>query len=293
MNGFSYPTTTAILTTLLLVAVTAGCSDSDEEPPQQRSNTVVTSPDAETASAPEPAASSPATPASSRPTSTDPTTSTAPAPPVTANAVVRPIPKLQWRRIVEAGMVRPECPIQRRGQLRRVDVNHYDFRGRVRRGQLVVNADVAPSTSRVFTALFAAEFPIRRMQSVEAYAGDNTASLRADNTAAFNCRRPTQINAPFLDSPHANGRAIDVNPQENPWMDLRCDCWSPGSRFAERRPGPGRILRNGVGWREFRAEGWIWQNIDVPDYMHFDTGYPSAPFERNSGRRTSASGSTR
>ena len=27
----------------------------------------------------------------------------------------------------------------------------------------------------------------------------------------------------------------------------------------------------------FEARGWIWQNIKVPDYMHFDTGYPSRP----------------
>jgi hypothetical protein len=33
-----------------------------------------------------------------------------------------------------------------------------------------------------------------------------------------------------------------------------------------------------VVWRAFHDEGWIWQNIDVPDYMHFDTGYPSSPF---------------
>jgi hypothetical protein len=31
-------------------------------------------------------------------------------------------------------------------------------------------------------------------------------------------------------------------------------------------------------WRQFTRAGWIWQNIDVPDYMHFDTGYPSRPY---------------
>nr|WP_246283894.1 M15 family metallopeptidase [Nocardioides perillae] len=117
------------------------------------------------------------------------------------------------------------------------------------------------------------------MRPAEFYGGDVDASLEADSTSGFNCRRADQINAPVLASPHANGRAIDVNPRENPWLDLRCDCWSPtaGTRF--RRPGPGVILRGGPVWRAFTREGWIWQNIDVPDYMHFDTGYPSAPFE--------------
>lgn len=177
-------------------------------------------------------------------------------------------------------MVRPECPITRRSQLRRVDLDYVDFRGRIRSGHLIVNADTAASVARTFTRLFEARFPIRRMHGVERYDGDTLRSLRADNTSAYNCRRADQINAPFGASPHANGRAVDVNPRENPWMDLRCDCWSPSARHAARTPGPGKVRKGGVVWRAFIDEGWIWQNIDVPDYMHFDTGYPSRHYRR-------------
>ena len=38
------------------------------------------------------------------------------------------------------------------------------------------------------------------------------------------------------------------------------------------------IVRNGSVWRLFHRQGWVWQNIDVADYMHFDTGYPSRPY---------------
>lgn len=189
----------------------------------------------------------------------------------------------QWRRIVAAGMVRPECPIQRPNQLRSVRINHLTFDGSVRRGQLVVNADVAESVVRIFSRLYRAGFPIRRMRPVEAYDGDTNASLAADNTSAFNCRRADQINAPFRESPHANGRAVDINPRENPWLDLRCDCWTPSSKYRKRDAGPGKIRKGGLVWRAFRQEGWIWQNIDVPDYMHFDTGYPSRPFRSRRG----------
>lgn len=178
-------------------------------------------------------------------------------------------------------MVRPECPIQRREQLRRVDLNFVDFAGNTRRGHLIVNADVARSIQRIFDRLFAEEFPIRRMRGVESYGGDVAKSLAADNTSAFNCRRADQINAPFTDSPHANGRAVDINPVENPWVDLRCKCWTPSGKHAKRTPGPGKILEKGLVWRVFDREGWIWQNIDVPDYMHFDTGYPSRPYDRD------------
>ena len=199
--------------------------------------------------------------------------------PRTAEAAISEVSPKQWAAMKAAGMVRPECPIQQRTELRSIRINFVDFEDRVRRGQLVVNADVANSVVRIFTKLFDARFPIRRMRPVEAFDGDTNASLRADNTSAFNCRRADQINAPFKESPHANGRAVDINPRENPWMDLRCDCWFPTARFQARQPGPGVILRKGVVWRAFVAEGWIWQDIDVPDYMHFDTGYPSEPYQ--------------
>ena len=245
-----------LLTGLLAACGTTEDGDSDASP----------SPDTSvTSSAPPTATASP---------------STAPPPSGPPASRIRPVPASQWRDMVAAGMVRPECPIQRRGQLRRVDLNFVDFKGETRRGHLIVNADVATSIRAIFDRLYARSFPIRRMKGVEAYDGDVARSLAADNTSAFNCRRSDQINAPFADSPHANGRAVDINPVENPWIDLRCKCWTPSARHAERTPGPGKILEKGLVWRLFDREGWIWQNIDVPDYMHFDTGYPSRPFSR-------------
>jgi hypothetical protein len=177
-------------------------------------------------------------------------------------------------------MVRAGCPVTQRQQLRRIDVPYVDFQGNVRLGHLIVRSDTAASTARIFTRLFQMRLPIRRMEGVEAFGGDVNKSLRADNTSAYNCRRAGQINAPFTQSPHANGRAVDINPVENPWMDPRCRCWSPSGRHASRTEGPGKILKRDPVWRLFDAEGWLWQNIDVPDYMHFDTGYPSRPYQR-------------
>ncbi|MFG3133535.1 M15 family metallopeptidase [Streptomyces tendae] len=187
------------------------------------------------------------------------------------------LPDEQWQRMVAAGMWRKGCPATQE-DLRRVEVNYWDFNGELQRGGIVVNKDTTASISRIFTRLFDAKFPIARMESVEEYDGDNNASMKANNTAAFNCRKPTQINAPLAASPHANGRAIDINPVQNPWKDLRCTCWSPSAEFAGATEGKGVIAEGGLVWQAFMDEGWIWQNIRVPDYMHFDTGYPSAPY---------------
>jgi hypothetical protein len=206
---------------------------------------------------------------------TAPTRRVAPRPP-TANAVVTPVGAAQWARIVAVGMARRGCPMTR-ASLRRVEVGYWGFDGRVHRGVLVVNADVARSTARILTRLFDARFPIRRMRPIEEYAGDDNASMAADNTSAFNCRSTGQANAPSAASPHANGRAIDINPYENPWRDPRCRCWSPSARYGTTRAGRGVIVKGGVVWTAFTREGWIWQDIATADYMHFDTGYPSRP----------------
>lgn len=195
-----------------------------------------------------------------------------------SGAVIGPVPRAQWRAMVEAGMVRPECPIQRREQLRRVDLVYVDFDGETQRGHLIVNRDVAQTVGRIFETLYDEEYPIAQMTGVEAYDGDLNASLDANNTSAFNCRQPDQIQAPFTESPHANGRAIDINPVQNPWIDLRCDCWRPGPEHKKRDDEAGKIRKGSLVWQLFTEAGWIWQNIDTPDYMHFDTGYPSAPY---------------
>lgn len=263
---------------LAVVGVLAsGCNEGSQEPsgsPETSSSdsppaTVSSTPSADPSTAP----SSPDTASPSASASKEPE-----AEPTSANPVIKPVPRRQWKRMVDANMWRPGCPVTRQ-QLRRVEVNHVTFSGDVRRGVLVVHADVAKSVSRIFTRLFESEFRIRRMRPLEKYDGDSNASLRDDNTGAYNCRRPSQINAPPMKSPHAHGRAIDVNPRENPWVDLRCDCWFPSPKNRKREPGPGVIVKGGVVWRTFKAEGWIWQNIDVPDYMHFDTGYPSRPYK--------------
>lgn len=207
---------------------------------------------------------------------TSPAATGSPAPTPTADAVVAAVPAAQWARIVAVGAWHTGCPVTRT-DLRRVEVNFHGFDGAVHRGVLVVNADVAASVARIFTELFDRGFPIRRMQPIEVYGGDDNASMAADNTSAYNCRRAGQANAPATASPHANGRAVDVNPYENPWIDGRCQCFQPDSRYGTNRTGAGVITKGGVAWTAFAREGWIWQDNATIDYQHFDTGYPSRP----------------
>jgi len=216
------------------------------------------------------------TPSPSRTLSALPADSTAAKVPALADAVVTAVPASEWALIVSTGAWHPGCPATQQS-LRRVEVNFHGFDGTVHRGVLVVNADVAGDIARIFTTLFDRGYPIHRMVPIEAYHGDDNASMAADNTSAYNCRRAGQANAFPTASPHANGRAVDVNPWENPWVDDRCRCFQPDAYFGIHRNGPAAIVKGGLVWTVFTAQGWIWQDNATIDYQHFDTGYPSVP----------------
>lgn len=219
---------------------------------------------------------SPAPQVSPAPATSSPVATVSPSPPPRADVRIRRVPDRQWQKMLEAEVVRAGCPMGR-ADLRRVEVNFYTFDGGVKRGQLVVNRDVAKDVAAIFTDIFKARFPIRSMKPIEEFGGDDNASMAANNTSAYNCRNDAQANSNPYDSPHANGRAVDINPVQNPWLDPRCDCFMPTGRNAARTPGRGKILEGGAVWKAFTERGWIWQNIATPDYQHFDTGYPSRP----------------
>jgi D-alanyl-D-alanine carboxypeptidase len=162
---------------------------------------------------------------------------------------------------------RPGCPVALAG-LRLVRVSHWDFDGRARTGELVVNEDVASDVVRVFHRLYDLRFPIRRMQLVDAYGASDFRSIEADNTSAFNCRRAT---GSTHWSEHAFGHAIDLDPLENPYVE--------NGRTSHRRSLPyldrSRLRRGMVTpavVAAFRSIGWGWGGDwsgPVKDYQHF------------------------
>ena len=122
----------------------------------------------------------------------------------------------------------------------------------------------------VFRRLYAARFPIRRMRPIDAYGGSDFRSIEADNTSAFNCRR---VEGTSRWSNHAYGRAIDVNPIENPYVSSRGTTSHPASRqyLDRRRTRPGMATRGGALVRAFQAARWGWGGdwSGAHDYQHF------------------------
>ncbi len=162
------------------------------------------------------------------------------------------------------------CPVGF-GRLRLLTVSHWGFDGRVHRGRLVVNRDAAAAMLGVMRSLYRERYPIRQMRLVDAYGANDHRSMAADNTSAFNCRFVAGSEGVW--SEHAYGRAIDVNPIENPYVTASGYVSPPqGAPYAQRaRRAPGLIHRGGEVVAAFAAAGWEWGgNWDWPkDYQHF------------------------
>ena len=164
---------------------------------------------------------------------------------------------------------RPGCPVAP-DALRRLRLTFWGFDDQPHTGALIVNASVATAVTQVFARLYARRFPIRRMEPVDAYGGSDEASLDADNTAGFNCRYAVAA-GPKHWSVHAYGKAIDVNPVENPYIDRGVIHPASGAAFVRRTPvRPGMAYPGGDLNAAFGSIGWGWGGRwSSPDYQHF------------------------
>ncbi|MEI7519119.1 MAG: M15 family metallopeptidase [Mycobacteriaceae bacterium] len=166
---------------------------------------------------------------------------------------------------------RPECPVEPES-LRRIDIDFLGFDGVVHRGQLVVHEDVVDDVIAIVDQLRQIRYPIEKMQTVEKYPGaEDELSMQDNNTSAFNCRALPGSAAWSL---HAYGRAIDINPLVNPYIDAAGDLQpSTAGRYLDRtRDDLGLLHAGDAAVRAFTDRGWRWGgNWRNPiDYQHFE-----------------------
>jgi hypothetical protein len=183
------------------------------------------------------------------------------------HARIQPIPAAVRAEMTGVSW-RPGCPVGL-GDLRLLTLTYRGFDGRAHTGQLVANRDAAAALVRVFRRLYAARFPIRRMELVDRFGGDDFRSIEADNTSAFNCRAATGSSHW---SQHAYGRAIDVNPIENPYVSGGRTSHTASRPYLDRTPcRRGMACPGNVLVRAFQGVGWGWGGdwTGAKDYQHF------------------------
>jgi len=170
----------------------------------------------------------------------------------------------------------PKCPVEA-DDLRWVRLAFWGFDGRRHTGELLVNADAADAMVQVFGQLYSAHFPLEEMRITRAEEIDAEPTGDGDNTGAFTCK-PLQGSTTW--SEHAYGRAVDVNPFQNPYIKPPNASGVPGdmlipelaSAYVDRsRQAPGMIHPGDAVVQAFAAVGWEWGGAwqKSKDYMHF------------------------
>jgi hypothetical protein len=180
------------------------------------------------------------------------------------HAAVRPVPAAVAARSTWSA----RCPVAL-AELRYVTVGFRGFDGRAHTGELLVHRDVAADLVTVFRRLFAAGFPIERMRITTVAERDGPPTGDGNTTGAFNCRPATGSTGW---SAHAYGRAVDVDPFQNPYVRRGLVLPELALAYADRgRVRPGVITADGPVVAAFRAVGWTWGGgwRSPKDYMHF------------------------
>ena len=170
---------------------------------------------------------------------------------------------------------RPGCPVQL-SDLRLLTVAHWGFDGKVQTGQLVVARQYANALRGVFRRLYDLRFAIRHMRLADMYGAKGARPPDGDVSGSFECRQ--SVPSPCVGgsasgrwSNHAYGRAIDLNPRENPYVGCGRTRDRASARYTDRsRLRKGMVTPAVV--RAFRSIGWGWGGDwsgQTKDYMHF------------------------
>lgn len=116
--------------------------------------------------------------------------------------------------------------------LRYIRVLHYNFNGKIKSGEMVVNKSIAKKTVKLFYELYKIQYPIQRMELIDNYDADDVKSMEGNNTSCF-CYRTVEGKSQL--SKHALGKAIDINPRINPYVYGKHVSPQNGKVYKERK----------------------------------------------------------
>lgn len=154
-------------------------------------------------------------------------------------------------------------------QLRYLTLPYYDFDGNIQDGEMVCNKAIAHDLLCIFRDLFSEEYPICSIRLVDDFDADDEASMEANNTSCFNYRTVPGTN---VLSRHALGRAVDVNPLQNPYIRGSQVHPATATEYVDRtKDFPHKIDKDDYCKKVFTSYGFTWGGIwRHKDYQHFD-----------------------
>lgn len=165
---------------------------------------------------------------------------------------------------------RSGCPV-RPTDLRLLEIVHHGFDGRDRVGLLVLHRDAVADVRVALTRSYEAGFRIERMRLIDRYGADDDRSMAANNSSAFNCRT---VGGSTRWSEHAYGRAIDLNPVQNPYVSGSTVAPDAGRAYLDRsNVRRGMLVSGDATVTAFEDRGWGWGGdwSSVKDYQHLSS----------------------
>ena len=150
--------------------------------------------------------------------------------------------------------------------LRLVDVYYYSFDNRLHKGQFIVDKRLVNDVRWIFEKLLENKFPIEKAIPVVKFNWSDEESMEANNSSAFNYR--FVANTTRL-SNHATGRAIDINPWQNPQV-IKGVASPEGAEYNPEAKGT--ITKNSIVVKLFKEKGWDWGGDWKTriDFQHFE-----------------------
>ena len=163
--------------------------------------------------------------------------------------------------------------------LRYLKMLHVNFDGDYQVGEMIVNELVVSDVLDIFETLCAEGYEIYSMYLIDDFwAGDpddsDWYSIESNNTSCF-CYR-TAAGSGNL-SKHALGRAIDINPQQNPYVTFKDGkaqySHKNAADYATNRSSKKAhvITTSDKAYKAFTKKGWTWGGSwsSPKDYQHF------------------------
>lgn len=164
--------------------------------------------------------------------------------------------------------------------LRYMKLLHYNFDHKIQVGELIVNKELVKDYQEIFLELYKNEYEIYSMYLIDDFwtgraLSSDSASIEANNTSAF-CYRKSASSDNL--SNHALGRAIDINPQQNPYITFdeegdpvythknARDYVNRGDKL------PHMIDHDDLVFKLFAEHGFEWGGDwrSLKDYQHFE-----------------------
>ena len=166
-----------------------------------------------------------------------------------------------------------DCTVPR-DELRYVHVLHMGFDGQTKEGELVVNKAIADDVLAIFEELYQADYPIEKVELVDAYNADDEKSMSHNNSSAFNFRfisHTTKI------SKHGLGMAVDINTLYNPYVktvngEESIEPANAAAYVDRRGDFPYKIDHEDLCYKLFTRYGFTWGGDweHSKDYQHFE-----------------------